>query len=165
MMTTIIKTGNGFLQERYVSFCYCFPVAPWLGKARARNLIERKKRQPDFISFNFLLDGMLHKYFHSVFSSCVKHISFRFHLYSTPFPSPQLPSWATRHIPEEFHFWLFGNHIRSQKRYFNCLGNFLWLSLLVIGQLSSNCCQPIAKQWHCFFSISFDLLTIKYGEF
>ena len=73
MMTTIIKTGNGFLQERYVSFCYCFPVAPWLGKARAHDLIERKRgnrlyleyfekgsqSSENYIFFNFPLDGIL----------------------------------------------------------------------------------------------------------
>ena len=44
-----------------------------------------------------------------------QHFSFWFHLYSTPFPSPQLWSWATRHVPGEFHFWLFQNHMITDK--------------------------------------------------
>ena len=76
------------------------------------------KRQAEFWKLVFLQFPPWRnaKHFNFVFSSSVKHISFWFHLYSTPFPSPQLWSWGTRHIPGEFPFWLFGN----QDHHFTC---------------------------------------------
>ena len=79
------------------------------------------KRQAEFWKLVFLQFPPWRnaKHFNFVFSSSVKHISFWFHLYSTPFPSPQLWSWGTRHTPGEFHFWLFQHPMIIDKTIFS----------------------------------------------
>ena len=121
---------------------------------------KERKIQPDFIwsilkeardrvlKISFSTISSLRrnaKHFNFVFSSSVKHISFWFHLYSTPFPSPQLWSWGTRHIPGEFHFWLFWKSYDHCQNYFDPTVNHMissktvWISFCKSHDHFQNC--------------------------
>ena len=53
----------------------------------------------------------------------------------------------------------FSEIISDHRKGISIVWEIFKLVTKVVGRLSSNCWQSIAKQWHCFFSISFDLLT------